>query len=386
MKNKILFTTTIASWFALGFLVWCLWPEPPAPAIPPPAAFMQLPGWQTSQVKPSLLAFRESCTVFLKKHPEHAAGSQLIDLKAKDWQPACHAAEAITSISNRSAKTFFETWFTPVAFYNHKPLHGLFTGYFMPVVHGSLVKTKQYAVPVYGLPSRKKSELRYTRAQINQGALAHKAPVILWVNSQIDRLFLEIEGAGSVKLPNGKLVHLGYAGENGAPYTPIARLLINKGVMTKDNASSKHIKRYMKAHPREADALLNQNKSFVFFQKLKHNAAIGAQGFGLTAGYSLAVDRKWVPLGAPLWLNTTHPNEKNRPFQRLMIAQDTGGAIKGAVRGDIFYGSGKDAIYAAENMQNQGSYWLLLPKQAISRIKNNFSHKTKTLSATMRLC
>lgn len=333
-------------------------------------SFEELPGWDTADVKKSLLAFQLSCDTFLKQEPSRPIGSQHIKLKAGDWHPACKAAIALDSIiTEESARIFFEKWFHPIKFEQKKPIQGLFTGYYMPQIKGGLKKTAKYNTPIYGLPQ--KDERYKTRAQIDNGALKRKAPVIAWINSPVERLFLEIEGSGVILLPNGKSIYLGYAGENGAPYTSIAKVLIDKGIMTRDNASKDAIKRYLEKHPQKAKAIMHQNKSFVFFEPLKKPMALGAQGMALTPGYSLAVDKKWIPLGAPLWLSTTRPDikqEDEKQLQRLMIAQDTGGAIRGVMRGDIYWGSGKMAAFLGENMKNEGYYWLLLPKHILSKL------------------
>ena len=215
----------------------------------------------------------------------------------------------------------------------------------------------------------------YNREQINNGAVKGKARVLLWMHSPIDRLFLEIQGSGVIELDDGSRVYIGYDGENGAPYTAIAGVLIKQGIMTRDNASMQAIKRYLEAHPEQINSVINQNKSFVFFRKLKLDGALGSQGVALTPGYSLAIDRQWVPMGAPLWLSTSRPDsknpDKNKPMQRLMIAQDTGGAIKGKVRGDVFWGGGDKATLIAGHMKNPGNYWMLLPRHMVSRIKKN---------------
>ena len=361
------------------------------------SSFAQLPDWKTAPVKQSLIAFRLSCQTFLKQDPEKWIGSQHISIQVKDWQPACRAAMAINPISNETARTFFTTWFTPVEFSQGKPIHGLFTGYYMPLLHGSIHKTKKYNVPVYGLPSNLvtanlglfKPDLKnrrivgrlagknlvpfYTREEINNGAIRKMAPVLFWIDNPMDRVFLEIEGSGVVDLTDGKRLYVGYAGENGAPYMSIASVLIKQGRLTRDTASSKNIKQYLDDHPEEIDQVLNQNKSFVFFNQLKTDAALGAQGVGLTPGYSLAVDPKWIPYGTPAWLSTTVPTANNKgkiPFNRLMIAQDTGGAIRGTVRGDVFWGAGKKASYIANHMQDQGRYWLLLPRHIAATLQS----------------
>ncbi|MFT4058029.1 MAG: MltA domain-containing protein [Legionella sp.] len=333
------------------------------------ASFDELPGWDTADVKKSLMAFQLSCETFLKQKPSRSIGSLHIKLKAGDWHPACKAAVALDSTSEESARTFFEKWFHPIKFEQKKPVHGLFTGYYMPQIKGELKRTPKYNTPIYGLP---KGDGRHvTREEIDNGALKKKAPVIAWIHSPVERLFLEIEGSGVILLPNGESVYLGYAGENGAPYTSIAKVLIDRGIMTRHNASKAAIKRYLEEHPQRAKILMHKNKSFVFFEPLKKPMALGAQGMALTPGYSLAVDKKWIPLGAPLWLDTTRPNRQNdeeKQLQRLMIAQDTGGAIRGFMRGDIYWGSGKLATYLGEHMKNKGHYWLLLPKHILNRL------------------
>ena len=160
---------------------------------------------------------------------------------------------------------------------------------------------------------------------------------------------------------------LGYASQNGASYTAVGRVLIQQGVMTKDKMSMQGIRHYLESHPDQIDSVINQNKSFVFFEKLSDDLAVGVQEIPLTPGYSLAVDRRWVPIGVPIWLNTTRPayqKNQQKKLQRLMIAQDTGGAIRGMVRGDVFWGAGDKAADIAGKMNNTGYYWVLLPKHS----------------------
>lgn len=334
-------------------------------------SFSQLPGWNEADVKKSLSAFQLSCKMFLKQKLTHPVGSQHIKLQVKDWHPACKAALLIKPEEEVVSRAFFERWFYPIEFKKPKSVRGLFTGYYMPRLKGSLTRTKLYNTPIYGLPRHTSHLSQFTREKIDNGALGKTAPVIAWINSPVERLFMEIEGAGVIQLPDGKHLYLGYAGENGAPYTSIGSVLIKKGVFTRNNASKKGIKRYLEKQPGRAEHILHQNKSFVFFQNLNQSIALGAQGMGLTPGYSLAIDKKWVPLGAPLWLSTSIPeaqHDSDKKFQRLMIAQDTGGAIKGLMRGDIYWGSGKKATYLGEHMKNEGHYWLFLPKQTFDRL------------------
>lgn len=334
-----------------------------------------MPGWNESGVKQSLIAFQRSCKVFLKTKPSRPVGSQLIKLKAQDWLPACNQALTISNISEENAKAFFEKWFYPLELVKHKPVKGLFTGYYMPLVKGNLTRTKKYNTPIYGLPTHLKWS-SYNRRSIDKGILQKKAPVIAWIHSPVDRLFLETEGSGVIKLTSGKKLYLGYAGENGAHYTSISSLLIKRGVMTKHTASKQAIQRYFSHHPSKMDSFLQQNKSFVFFENLKKPAAIGAHDIALTPGYSLAIDKRWIPLGSPLWLSTKKPHiqdNKLKRFHRLMIAQDTGGAIRGLVRGDVYWGAGKKASFLGENMKNEGRYWLFLPKHIFDRLTGSIN-------------
>lgn len=371
MNRKLCSFILINTLGLMGFLF--LW----NPTTPPhklsfrQAVFSQLPGWREANAKKSLIAFRRSCEVFLKKDPNQSVGSEFVDLKAKDWLPACKASLSVNSRSNHAIKAFFEDWFIPVEFFDKHPVRGLFTGYYMPAIPGSLKKTSQYNVPLYDLP--KNASKHYSRAEINQGALKNKAKVIAWIKSKIDRAFLEIEGSGVIQLPKGKQLVVSYSGENGAKYTSIAKILMDKGVLNRDNASEKRIRRYLKEHPQQIDTVLNKNKSFVFFSVMHEGEALGSQGVTLTPGYSLAIDRKWVPMGAPVWLNTSKPTETSQEdtaFQRLMIAQDTGGAIKGMVRGDVYWGAGEKATSMSAKMKNKGHYWLLMPQNAIERLSN----------------
>ncbi|MDP3561909.1 MAG: murein transglycosylase A [Legionellaceae bacterium] len=354
------------------------------------ASYFQLRGWGDSRLQKSLLAFQRSCRTFLKDDPNHLVGSEYIPLKAKDWYPACHEAAKVDASSENDIHQFFQTWFTPVEFENGKPIQGLFTGYYIPLLEGSLKKSPEYSVPIYSVPSNlitanlqqfsktlphrkivghisaKKMIPFYTRAEIDKGAIAKSASVLAWVKHPLDRLVLETEGSGIVKLIEGEQRAIGYAANNGAHYRAIASILIAKGLMTKDTASTENIRKYFDENPEKLGSIINQNQSFVFFRQLPENKVVGSQGVELSPGYSLAIDRKWIPMGVPLWLTTEIRDVKSseiQPFNRLMIAQDTGGSIRGTVRGDIYWGPGKEATVLANTVRNMGRYWLLLPRK-----------------------
>lgn len=357
-----------------------------------PVSFLNLPGWGTQDLSVSFVAFQTSCHALMKPSQANHTNNSLIQVDANDWRMPCQIALSSDAPStHQDIQHFFQTWFEPVEFYNGKPVTGLFTGYYRPSVHGSLTQTSTYTVPIYGVPNDlitlslhefdpifKNKQLvgrltnshhlqpYYTTADINNGALADKAPVLAWVSSDIDRLFLQIQGSGIIILPDGSHLNLEYAAQNGHPYTAIGGVLIKKGILTADKTSMQSIRAYLESHPDQIQPIINQNKSFVFFKPSQRNGAIGSQGTVLTPGYSMAIDVNWIPLGVPIWLHTTQPKhgkQAERPFSRLMIAQDTGGAIRGPVRGDVFWGSGKKATSISGHMKQSGYYWLLLPKK-----------------------
>jgi membrane-bound lytic murein transglycosylase A len=394
IRNKLIVTLCSLALVTLCATFW--WharaPKPLFRQVP----FERLPGWHDGEFTTSLKTFKISCKSFMKQDPARQVGTEDIHLKVADWQPACKAALTMNEITKSDAKRFFQKWFAPVEFNNFQE-KGLFTGYYMPLLQGSKKRTKTFNVPLYKtpkdlvtinlglfLPHLKNQKIigrlidtkvipYFTRKEINQGALKQNGKVLIWLKSPIDRLFLEIQGSGIVALPDGEQMVVGYDAQNGATYTSIAAVLIKKGVMTRDTASMQAIRHYLEDHPKKINKVINQNKSFVFFKTLHMKAAEGAQGVPLTPGYSMAVDKKWVPLGVPLWLNTTRPNSKNpevnKPFQRLMIAQDTGGAIRGKVRGDVFWGGGDKATLIAGYMKNPGHYWLLLPRHVVTEME-----------------
>ena len=193
---------------------------------------------------------------------------------------------------------------------------------------------------------------------------------LLWVDDPIRKFFLQIQGSGLVQLPDGRLLRVGYADQNGRAYRPIGRDLVEMGELSREEVSLQTIDAWLRAHPDRADEIMDKNPSYVFFQLLGEadtlEGPLGAQGVPLLAGRSLAVDRRYIPYGAPVWLETDAPfPDGDRPFRRLMVAQDTGGAIKGGVRGDVFWGSGDLAEFVAGHMNSRGSYYVLLPKAAV---------------------
>ena len=321
---------------------------------------------------------------------------------ARDWREPCAAAATTPSDDEAAARAYFERWFVPYLAANNDHPDGLFTGYFEPELKGSRTRGGPYTVPLYGRPADlitvdlglfredwrgtniagrvRNGTLRPypTRAEIEHGALAglkrsDGAPLaIAWVDDAIDAFFLQIQGSGRIVLPDGSLMRVGYAATNGQPYVAIGRELIQRGALTRDDVSMPAIRAWLLAHPAEAPAVMDKDRSFVFFRSLPPPASPddgppGAEGVPLTPGRSLAVDRRFLPLGIPVWLDAEDPVAAGARLERLFIAQDTGGAIRGPVRGDVFWGHGADAALRAGRMKSSGRYWIFLPRDVAAR-------------------
>jgi membrane-bound lytic murein transglycosylase A len=356
--------------------------------------FAQLPAWNKDHQGVALQAFQNSCREILKRNPSSPFSTLPNAGTVGDWQQACVAASKISPQDVARARLFFETWFEPYKMLDRFHGAGLFTGYYLPLLHASLQPDKQFNVPVYGLPNdlirinlglfkpalsgitlvaQQRNNQLYpypARAQINAGAIAKNARVLLWADSQLDVFFAQIQGSAIVELPNHQQLLLSYAGTNGRPYTPIGNVLLAKNVLTKKTISMQTIRDWLTLHKDASDAVLNQNASYVFFNLSKVTPPQGSEHVPLLPGRSLAVDNSLIPYGAPLWLDTIAPQKDAgtaAPLQRLLIAQDTGGVIKGLVRGDIYWGAGDDAAYIAGHMQSAGQLWILLPRKGVMR-------------------
>lgn len=359
-------------------------PPPPPPSVPTPlltaARFSDLPGWRDADLDPALGAFQRSCAVIAKKPPDEVvtdyAGT------AADWQAVCAKAAG-------DARAFFEKNFTPYAFSGE----GLFTGYYEPEIHGSRTRQGKYQTPVYGLPadliqvdlSQFSSQFKgehiagrldgrklvpyATRADINAKGLA-AAKILFWCDDPVALFFLQIQGSGRVQFANGASARIAYAGTNGRPYTAIGRVLLAKGELEKEKISLATIRDWLKAHPDQAQAVMEANQSFIFFEeKVLGDTALGSngvQGVPLTPLGSMAIDLRKNALGAPYYVAAD-------PVKALLIAQDTGGAIRGQVRGDVYFGFGETAEQRAGEMKAQGRMFVLLPNAVAARLGKSFT-------------
>jgi len=360
-------------------------------------SFSKLPGWRGDTHQQAIPTLLKSCGRLAKQPEDGWLGEKKtgkLGGRIKNWRKICAAASEVPTGDAALSRVFFEKHFVPYLATNSGKPEGLFTGYFEMELRGSWVKNGTYNVPLYERPADiveadlgtfrpelngkrltgKIVEGRFvpyeTRADIDFGALEGRGLEILWVNSRTDAFFLHVQGSGRVVMDDGSIVRVGFAGRNGHVYNSIGRELIKMGAMTRERVSMQSIRAWIKDNPEKAEALMHKNPSYIFFRvvdgalkSLKPgDGPVGAQGVALTPGRSLAIDRQFMPLGIPVWLDTTDPLDSTQPLRRLVVTQDTGSAIKGPVRGDVFWGFGDAAALKAGLMKQRGRYFLLLPK------------------------
>lgn len=314
-------------------------------------SFEDLKGWAADDHAAALSVFRKSCKRMADAHAED------------DWPALCSVAEAAPD-----ARAFFEHFFRPVLIGD--PADALFTGYYEPELAGSLQRTEQFNVPLYAAPPELRAGVKFpSRGEIEEGALLEgRGLEIAWLSDPVEKFFLQVQGSGRLRMPDGSTLRVGFGGKNGHEYRSIGRELVRRGIYEPHQVSAAVIKRWVRQNPEEGRFLLHHNPSYVFFRKVENlDAESGPRGaiqVALTAERSIAVDPEFVHLGAPVWV------EKGGaiPLTRLMIAQDTGSAIKGAQRADIFYGSGHAAGRLAGRIKDGGRMVVLLPIEAAYRL------------------
>lgn len=327
-----------------------------------PVSFDDLPGWSRDKQLLALPALKQSCQVILKKSPTTLMVTRGNGTgQASDWFKFCKKLKSNHFKSDRDLRQFLENNLRPYQLAADGNAEGIFTGYYEPILKGSLRRHGVYQTPLYKLPG-KNTNYKIPRSKIVKGALKGKGLELVWVDDPVDAFFVQIQGSGRVRLDNGREIRLGYAGQNGYPYFPIGKALLDRGELQPGNVTMQSIKAWLRAHPRQAESIMSKNESYVFFKPMANQGGpIGSHGVPLTPQRSMAVDRSVITLGTPLWLDARHPNHSLR-LQKLMIAQDTGGAIKGAVRGDYFWGSGDKAGHYAGLMNSKGNLFVLLPR------------------------
>ena len=340
-----------------------------------PVTWQEVPGWQEDDPSLALGAFLNSCTALRWR---------------AEWQLPCQQTAVMKHATEDEVRQFFEQNFVPHQVrQSNGSGEGLMTGYYVPDLRGSRYASSEYPYPLYRRPDdlltidlsdvypdlgdyRLRGRLDGHRVipYWDRGGIdSYERPLagqeLFWVADPVELFFLHIQGSGRILLDNGESVMVNYADQNGHPYRSIGSYMLDRGIMQRHEMSMQNIRKWATNNPKEVDALLNQNPSYVFFRELDSavKSPPGSLGVPLTPGRSLAVDRRYIPLGAPVFVETSWPNS-DQPLQRLMIAQDTGGAIKGKIRGDFFWGMGDAAGAKAGRMKQAAKFWVLLPKTA----------------------
>jgi membrane-bound lytic murein transglycosylase A len=371
-------------------LCGCVKSPPTSPtSLLEPVHFDQIRGWGDDELEQSLTGFRAECARLAQLPADTVIGGEGLAAetggRSGQWAPACRAADNVTPNDRISAQRFYETWFQAYRLNDS----GLFTGYYEPEVSGSLSPIDGYSVPILARPDDLvtgppdparpgiqpaigrfvdgKFQPYWTRADIEAGAMGSAARPLLWLHSQSDLFFLQIQGSGRIRLPDGSVVRVTYAGKNGRQYTPIGAVLVEQHALSAGNVNMQSIKAWLAANPSEAKAVMDRNADYVFFRLMPDRDAgegpPGSLGVALAAGRSAAVDPRYVPLGAPIFVDT-RDTLSGAPWRRLLLAQDSGTDIKGPARADIFFGFGAQAELMAGRMREAGTEYLLLPKPA----------------------
>lgn len=376
----------------------------------PPLEVTALPGWTGDDVSEALPALLRSCGRLLAQPADRPLQPVELGGTPAGWRPLCDALRGLgDTAGEEEVRAAIERevvavplsradagdaggrpgnasgWFSRI---------GLFTGYFEPHLHGSRRRSDRYNVPLYTHPSdlvmvdlgRFRDDLRGRRVagrvrggsldlyddrqEIAAGSLAGRGLELVWVDDAVDAFFLHIQGSGRIELDDGTVLRVGYAAQNGHPYHAIGRTLVDMGEMELAEVSLQSIDAWLRANPDRAGEVMATNASYVFFREIRGEGPVGAQGVALTTERSLAVDRQYVPLGVPVWLDALIPAaDVDAPDERrqwLLVAQDTGGAIRGSVRGDVYWGSGERAKSIAGRMAHRGRYWALVPRSLVS--------------------
>ena len=366
MRRRLL-AGVAALFAAAGLLAACA----ATPGSPPqqrismePTSYNEIAGWAQDRHAEALVAFRRSC-------PKLTAGPDVRiatdggekTITAGEWARICEAAAAVKTGDARGSQTFFEQNFRPLIV----QAPGKFTGYFEPELRGSKVPSRLFTVPVYRKPPDLTDKPYYTRAEIEAGALKGKGLEIAYVQDPVGLFEVQVQGSGRIQLAEGGTMTLGFDGSNNRPYTAIGAVLVEMGVMKKEDATWPAIRDWLKRNPQQAREVMRKNERYIFFRDTRTSAPIGAEGVALTAQRSMAVDPAITPYGTPVWIDTRRPVYRKRGatelYRHLMIAQDAGAAIKGPARGDVFYGAGPQAAEWAGRMNSDGRAIILVPNK-----------------------
>lgn len=353
-----------------------------------PVEYDDLPGWEEDDLGPAIAAYLKSCAPIAKRNRQTLFGMLPEAGTNAAWQQICAALDLVDRENSQALRQYLEDYFQPFEVREGKSPVGLFTGYYEASLKGSRTRTDRYRYPLHARPDDlvmvhlgefrqdlkgqriagrvKNGTLKpyEARAEIVTGSWPHNDKVLLWVDDAVDAFFAQIQGSAVVELADGTTTRIGYAGQNGHVYYAIGRELVKRGHLEKEAVSLQSIRAWLNANPDQADEVMNTNRSYVFFSERDGvEGPLGGQGVPLTAERSLAIDHTHIPYGTPVWVDIEEAGPQGADLQRLMIAQDTGGAIRGPVRGDVFWGYGDRAESLAGPMNSPGRYWLLLPSE-----------------------
>jgi membrane-bound lytic murein transglycosylase A len=358
-----------------------------------PLTWTEMPGWRDDDHLAAFQAFRASCRPIAAQQAPPDARTLETRALGDSLRDPCRAARALEILDDARARAFFEEHFAPVKISRLGEGEGFVTGYYEPVLAGSRTPSDMYNVPVYRRPSnlfvrgytqsspdlpnkgpvyrkigRRKLVPYYDRGEIEDGAIAGRGLEICWLKSQTDLLFAQIQGSARIRLEDGSTVRLNYDSYNGYPYTSVGRVLIDRGIIPKEEMSMQKIREWMDANPDGAREVRRQNRSYIFFREVQlsdKDEAVGAQGIPLTPGRSIAVDKSLHVYGTPFFIEGELPIDSERSrtsFRRLMIAQDTGSAITGPARADLYFGAGPDAGKVSGRLRHNMRFVMLVPK------------------------
>jgi membrane-bound lytic murein transglycosylase A len=351
-----------------------------------PVAFNALDGWSDDDHVAALMTFRNSCQPILKKKARAMLGRHF---EASLRQVCERLGKLDSSAGEDAARRFFEENFRPVRIARLGEEVGFLTGYYEPEVEGRRIASDDFNIPIYRQPGGFFAKLRAAvgklvrhrigrsvareldRGAIEDGALKGRALELCWLKDPVDAFFIHIQGSARVRLDDGKLLRINYDASNGLPYTPVGRILIERGIIPREQMSMDSIRTYFAEEPDEAREIMRMNRSFVFFREVSElspdSEPAGAEGVNLVRERSIAVDKAIHVYGTPFWIEADLPIASEKPvtrFRRTMIAQDTGGAIVGPARADIYFGAGIDAGTVSGRIRHPGKFFILVPKEA----------------------
>lgn len=335
--------------------------------------FSDLESWNDDDHAAALRSFLNSCDKFAKTQKNKQIGGSIGNITASDFDIVCDIASDVKDMGNKKIRSFFENWFTPflVAKENGDNT-GLFTGYYEASLSGSFKKDTKFRYPIYAKPKNlTQSSTYFSRKEIDGGVLKGKDLELIYVDDKVELFFTHIQGSGRIKMNDGSEIRLAYAGKNNLPFTPISTELLRLGHISRAELNATSIKKWLRKNPSKADNIMQANHSYIFFKISDTNSVIGGQGVPLTKERSLAIDNSFIPYGFPIWLQTelVKKSREKEKYHRLMVGQDTGSAIKGVIRGDIFFGNGSEAEEKANKMASKGRYYVLIPNNLIHKIK-----------------